>query len=1076
MTKILTFTIQFNSRQILKPVVFILFFISNTWLFAGERDIQVISEKNTLIAPTGQTYKWYYNNKQIGSSQSLKVTQSGLYTVETISRDGKVTRLQTVIQSNGTSIRTVHIIGDSTVMTYSASWYPWGGWGAFLPYFFDTTLDISKPSLQFQNHAVGGRSSKSFYDEGKWAQVLAVLLPGDVYMIQFGHNDRDFTNAARYADTATYKSYLKKYIDEGRLKGANPILVTPMNMNTWFCDVMRNVFREGKNNYRGAMINLGREMNVPVIDLEDKSDALFEKVGRDYTTHFLFNNLQPGEYPNYPNGYSDYTHFQEMGAIEMSKLVLEGLKEKPSDPAIATLLPFLVPEYKVTITSKNPTGGVVTRSNTFPKGLTITLKGIAHPTHQFDSWTDETGSTVTNNKMFSFVMDTIDRSFAVNFKDAADLQLQAGTYRLYNAGSVNKTQQLMEVYNNSTSNGASIVQNPGNGKTNQQWKVKHLGDGYYTFIAVNSGKSMDVSGSSLADGGKVIQYTPNPSANNQQFKLVKINGNIYNMIAKHSGKYLQFASGTCGANLVQAAYDPGNENQKFVLQLLSLDQPVIARASNPSPADTAPVVSPDSISLKWTGDAQSYNVFMGTSAASLMLKASGITESSLQLDSITALGKYFWRVDALRDGQTEVGDTWSFTVKDTVAPIAISKNVSISLDSAGLATVSAAMVDNGSNDRYGIASMTLDKASFNCSNVGDNPVILKVTDTNGNTAEASAIITVKDDIAPVVSVKNFSVNLSNGHASVDPSDIDNGSSDACGIKTMSLSRSTFDCSSIGDHTITLTATDTNGNSSSANAIVTVVGSIPDLSIEVSRQDNTFTGTNANTIILGYGAQNVTLSAVDKASEGPHQYIWTPAANLSSTDSANPVFTPTAAGDYTFTVTTINEYGCSASDTIMMKVTDARCGDMNDKVLVCHYGNVVCISSSDVKPHLDHGCSIGLCNGATISSVGMEDRSELKINAETNPIGSADGTNYLQTYPNPTSASLTIKFYANKDSKYSLNLYNVLGGLIKAMDMGFSKDGMNYSKQFDLSTLSSGIYILKLITNDEVFSKRIIIQH
>ena len=1075
MTKISTINTQFNARRILKPFIFILFFLTNTWVFAGERDIQVISEKNTLIAPAGRTYKWYYNNKEIGSSQSIKVTRSGLYTVEATSKDGKVTRAQAVIKSNGTSIRKVHIIGDSTVMTYNASWYPWGGWGAFLPYFFDTTLDITKPSLQFQNHAVGGRSSKSFYDEGKWAQVLAVLLPGDVYIIQFGHNDRDFTNAARYADTATYKSYLKKYIDEGRLKGANPVLVTPMNMNTWFCDVMRNVFREGGNNYRGAMINLGREMNVPVIDLEEKSDALFEKVGRDYTTHFLFNNLQPGEYPNYPNGYSDYTHFQEMGAIEMSKLVLEGLKEKSSDPAIATLLPFLVPEYKVTITSKNPTGGIVTRSNTFPKGLTITLKGIANPTHQFDSWTDESGSTVTNNKMFSFVMDTIDRSFAVNFKDAADLQLQAGTYRLYNAGSINKTQQLMEVYNNSSSNGASIIQNPGNGKTNQQWKIKHVGDGYYTFIALNSGKSMDVSGSSLADGGKVVQYTPNPSANNQQFKLVKISGNTYNMIAKHSGKYLQFASGACGANLVQAAYNPTNDNQKFVLQLLSLNQPVIARASNPIPADAAPIVSPDDISLKWTGDAQSYNVFMGTSAASLALKASGITESSLRLDSITALGKYFWRVDAIRDGQTEVGDTWTFTVKDTVAPIALSKNISLSLDSAGLATVSATMVDNGSNDRYGIASMTLDKASFNCSNVGDNPVKLKVTDTNGNTAEASAIITVKDNTAPVVSVKNFSVKLSNGLASVHPSDIDKGSLDACGIKTMSLSRSTFDCSSIGDHTVTLKATDNNGNSSSANAIVTVVGAIPDLSIDVLRQDNTFTGTDANTIILGYGAQNVTLSAQDKASGGPHQYIWTPSTNLSSTDIANPVFTPTAAGDYRFTVTTINEYGCSASDTVMVKVSDARCGDMKDKVLVCHYGNAVCISPPDVKAHLEHGCSIGLCNNVTISSVVMEESKLLKINSETNEIGSADG-NYLQSYPNPASAFVTIEFHTSKGAKYSLNLYNLLGGLVKTVDTGFSKEAMNYSRQFDLGTLSSGIYILKLITNNEVFSKRIVIQH
>ncbi len=966
---------------------FNLLFNSATFAFTGN-EIRIDQKARAIVAPNAAKYQWYYNGQKIenSKSQALNVSRSGKYKVETTDEYGHVTTYEITIAVSATGIKKVHIIGDSTVMTYSASWYPWGGWGAFLPYFFNTTLNLEGESLQFQNHAVGGRSSKSFYDEGKWAQVLAVLLPGDIYMIQFGHNDRDWTKPERYADTTTYKEYLKKYINEGRLKGANPILVTPMNMNTWFCDVMRNVFREGANNYRGAMINLGKEMNVPVIDLEYKSDSLFEKLGRDYTTHYLFNNLQPGEYPNYPNGYSDFTHFQEMGAIEMAKLVLEGLKEKSTDPVISTLLSFLVPEYKVTVTSKTPTGGLVTRSNTFPKGLTVTLKGIANPTHQFDSWTDENGAIVTNNKMFSFVMDTVDRSFTVSFKAADTLTLQAGTYRVYNAGSMDKTKQLLEVFNNSASNGAAIMQNPGSGKTNQQWNIKHVGNGYYTFIAVNSGKSMDVSGSSLADGAKVIQYTVNTDANNQKFKLVKVSGNTYRLIAKHSGKYLQFASGTCGANLIQAAYNPDNINQQFVLELVKLNQPAIARASNPSPADGTPVVSPENIQLKWTGDAQTYNIYLGTNPDSLLLKDTGLTQTSLQLDSISALGKYFWRIDAIRDGQTEIGNTWSYTVKDTVPPVAIARDIAVTLN-GGVAIITAQEVDGGSKDAYGIAKMELNKDQFDCSNLGLNEVILIVTDSNGNVSSDTAVITVN-------------------------------------------------------------------------------GTIPTPGVTVTKTDNTYTGGDDHTIYLGYGAQSVTLTAFNTGSAiGATTYKWN-SSQVSNDTIANPVFTQSSAGTFSPSVIATNEYGCTATASTTINVIDARCGNEPGKVVVCHYGQGICIGTNDVQTHLSHGCSLANCGNSNTASISRNGR-------ETMEMTSVETT--LEAYPNPLASQTRIKTSIAEKGNYKVELFNMQGALIKTIATGNTGGNAVFTYDLDAARYAKGVYLIKLSTEKQIITKRIVIQ-
>ncbi len=167
--------------------------------------------------------------------------------------------------------------------------------------------------------------------------------------------------------------------------------------------------------------------------------------------------------------------------------------------------------------------------------------------------------------------------------------------------------------------------------------------------------------------------------------------------------------------------------------------------------------------------------------------------------------------------------SFTITVTDVEAPMAVCENITIPLDANGNASITAADVDGGSSDNCGVADISIDMVTFDCSNVGENIVVLTVTDVNGNSSSCTAIVTVEDVTAPVVACQNLSVALDpvTGTVTVAATDIDNGSMDACGIASYELDIDTFDCSNIGDNTVVLTVTDVNGNTSTCTAIVTV---------------------------------------------------------------------------------------------------------------------------------------------------------------------------------------------------------------------------------------------------------------
>ncbi|MCB0519834.1 MAG: HYR domain-containing protein, partial [Saprospiraceae bacterium] len=165
-------------------------------------------------------------------------------------------------------------------------------------------------------------------------------------------------------------------------------------------------------------------------------------------------------------------------------------------------------------------------------------------------------------------------------------------------------------------------------------------------------------------------------------------------------------------------------------------------------------------------------------------------------------------------------------VVDNVAPVAVCKPHTVYLNASGNASMTAADIDGGSGDACGIGSLSASKTSFACNNLGANTVTLAVTDNNGKTVSCQATVTVADTIAPMALCKPATVYLDvAGQMNLAVTQVDGGSFDNCSF-TMSLSKTSFNCSEVGPNTVTLTATDASSNSHSCQATVNVVDNSP----------------------------------------------------------------------------------------------------------------------------------------------------------------------------------------------------------------------------------------------------------
>lgn len=245
-----------------------------------------------------------------------------------------------MMMTSSTKVTTIFVIGDSTAAEkkdYANN--PERGWGMVLQGFFDDKILVD-------NHAVNGQSSKSFIDSGRWQAVVDKIKPGDYVFIQFGHNDEK-PKPARHTDPeTTFAANLRKFVNETRSKGGNPVIFNAVVRRCWFVqkdtndddEKLRNTVFDGEEKVNSDTLvdthgqyvvvpgKVAKEMNVPFVDATKITHDIETNLGV-VGSRKLHMWLRPGEIASIPKGRKDNTHYTVYGARIVAGALVDAIGE-----------------------------------------------------------------------------------------------------------------------------------------------------------------------------------------------------------------------------------------------------------------------------------------------------------------------------------------------------------------------------------------------------------------------------------------------------------------------------------------------------------------------------------------------------------------------------------------------------------------------------------------------------------------------------------------------------------------------------------------------------------------------------
>ena len=457
--------------------------------------------------------------------------------------------------------------------------------------------------------------------------------------------------------------------------------------------------------------------------------------------------------------------------------------------------------------------------------------------------------------------------------------------------------------------------------------------------------------------------------------------------------------------------------------------------------------------------------------------------------------------------------TATVTVTSSVAPSAICQPFAVGLDGSGMAVISAPDIDGCSVASGGIASMNVSPAEFDCSHIGENTVTLSITGNNGQVASCETTVTVTDDLPPTVICQNVTASVdASGFATITANEVNNGSTDACGILDLSLSTTTFDCTS--PNTTILTVTDLYGNQSSCVAEV-FLGEGTDLPSPW-----------ANTNVSNAGGQAVYSSCSEKF------VVSTYGPTLPNNDKQHSVYQEICgnAAEIIVRVEEISNLGWAGIEiredlspnarkvavktqlnNLVFRVTRKESGGFaqtmpmirpqNRWLKLIRYGNFILGYSSINGSSWQNALTIYFpfedCaylgffaespNAATMATAVFDKVSVYQGSNLLSPPELADiqgekadpeinADPELEVFPNPFVNETTIRFYLPEADEVSLEVYNTQGQRVRRLEGARLEAGLHEQSWNGAGTgnepLVSGVYLVHLTTSKGSWTKKV----
>lgn len=234
---------------------------------------------------------------------------------------------------------TIYMIGDSTMADKSLeNGNQERGWGQMLSQFLTDDVVVD-------NHAMDGRSSLSFINEGRWDEVLSKLQKGDYLFIQFGHNDEKTAKDLHTVPGGSFDENLRRFVREGRAKGAFPVLFNSIvrrnypppghTVHQYTYENEGTTLVDTHGEYAIAPKKIAQEMNVPFVNMTSLTHELVENMGPEESKK-IFMWIPSGIYDAHPNGKIDNTHLNIHGAKVVAEIAIREVEK-----VIPELVPYI---------------------------------------------------------------------------------------------------------------------------------------------------------------------------------------------------------------------------------------------------------------------------------------------------------------------------------------------------------------------------------------------------------------------------------------------------------------------------------------------------------------------------------------------------------------------------------------------------------------------------------------------------------------------------------------------------------------------------------------------------------------